>query len=271
VNAAKKLRKPREVFDREREWESLVRFVADPSARARLGIVYGRRRQGKSWLLERISNRVGGWYWEAIEGTSRQQLDALASAFRDWTKLPARPHFEGWSEALQAVWQAGPPVVVLDEVQHLVASAPELPSILQTRVSREGGPRLILCGSALGPMRGLLGSDAPLRGRASLELIVGPFDYRIAARYWRAKENITAVQSLEAALQSNTVNWQSHLLLAYGYAKVGEYDKARSEAARAAELNKDKGAVAGVEQRLRKVFRAPAALLTNSYQFSSIY
>jgi AAA+ ATPase superfamily predicted ATPase len=194
MRTAKTLRKPREVFDRAREWESLVRFVADPSARARLGIVYGRRRQGKSWLLERISNRVGGWYWEAIEGTARQQLDAFASAFSDWTKLPARPHFEGWSEALQAVWQAGPPVMVLDELQHLVASAPELPSVLQTRVSREGGPRLIVCGSALGPMRGLLRSDAPLRGRASLELIVGPFDYRIAARFWRAKDKIAAVQ-----------------------------------------------------------------------------
>ena len=63
-----------------------------------------------------------------------------------------------------------------------------------------------------------------------------------------AGESVAAVKSLEAALQSNTVNWQSHLLLAYAYAKVGDYDKARSEAARTAELNKDKGAIAGVLQ-----------------------
>ena len=63
-----------------------------------------------------------------------------------------------------------------------------------------------------------------------------------------AGENVAAVHSLEAALQSNTVNWQSHLLLAYACAKVGEYEKARSEAARAAELNKDKEAAVAVLQ-----------------------
>jgi hypothetical protein len=137
---------------------------------------------------------VGGWYWEAIEGTARQQLDAFASVFARWTRLPAAPRFEGWIDALHALWQAVPPVVVLDEFQHLVASAPELPSILQARVSRSGGPRVIACGSALGPMRRLLGADAPLRGRATLELVVKPFDYRTAAKYWRVRDKAQAVR-----------------------------------------------------------------------------
>lgn len=74
-----------------------------------------------------------------------------------------------------------------------------------------------------------------------------------------AGEDVAAVQSLESALRSNTVNWQSHLLLAYAYARVSEYDKARSEAVRAAELNMDKGAVAGVLQgKLFLMERKPA-------------
>ena len=190
----KKLPKPRTIFDRETEWQRLVEFVAGESSRARFGVVYGRRRQGKSWLLERISDRASGWYWEAIEGTSRQQLDDLALTFSRWARLPAAPRFDRWADALAAIWQANPPVMVLDEFQHLVAAAPELPSVLQTRVSRPGGPRLIVCGSALGPMRQLLGSDAPLRGRASLEMIVGPFDYRTAARYWRSRDVSSAVK-----------------------------------------------------------------------------
>jgi tetratricopeptide (TPR) repeat protein len=63
-----------------------------------------------------------------------------------------------------------------------------------------------------------------------------------------AGENVAAVKSLETALQSNTVNWQSHLLLAYAYAQVGEFEKARGQASRAAELNKDKGPIAGLLQ-----------------------
>src|SRR5450759_2316032 len=45
--------------------------------------------------------------------------------------------------------------------------------------------RLILCGSALSTMRGLLTGTAPLRGRASLELVLHPFGYRDAALFWQ--------------------------------------------------------------------------------------
>ncbi len=191
--------KPREVFDRVEEWTSLDRFVRAPGDRTRFGIVYGRRRQGKSWLLERLAERASGWYWEAIEGTSRQQLDRFAAYFRAVTKLSVLPRFDDWSGALDAIWAAKPRVVVLDEFQYLVDAAPELPSVLQTRVSRAGGPRVIACGSALGAMRGLLATGAPLRGRASLELLVGPFDFRTAATYWgvgRAWETAVMLHAL---------------------------------------------------------------------------
>lgn len=187
-------RKPREIFDREREWSELARFASDNRAMGRFGVVYGRRRQGKSWLLERIAERARGWYWEALEGTARQQLDALATTFARWARLPAAPHFAGWDDALRSLWDARPPLVVLDEFQHLVTSAPELPSVLQAFISRRGGPRVVVCGSALGKMRRLLNVEAPLRGRASLELVARPFDYRTAAKYWKVADRVQAVQ-----------------------------------------------------------------------------
>ncbi len=53
---------------------------------------------------------------------------------------------------------------------------------------------LILCGSALSVMGGLLAGRAPLRGRASLELIVQPFDYLVAAGYWNVVQPSLAVR-----------------------------------------------------------------------------
>ncbi len=192
------LTKPRSVFARSDEWAQLSAFVTAGNERARFGVVYGRRRQGKSWLLERAAERARGWYWEAIEGTARQQLDAFAAAFARFARLPAAPRFEHWASALEAVWRASPTLLVLDEFQFLVDASPELPSVLQTRVSRAGGPKVIVCGSALGAMRRLLATDAPLRGRASLELLVSPFDYRTAARYWHTENDPESAVCLHA-------------------------------------------------------------------------
>jgi hypothetical protein len=96
------------------------------------------------------------------------------------------------------VWHAAPRVLVLDEFQFLVQASPSLPSVLQTRVSRAGGPRTIVCGSALGAMRSLLTTDAPLRGRASLEMLIRPFGYRTAAQYWRMGRDWDAAVRLHA-------------------------------------------------------------------------
>lgn len=65
-----------------------------------------------------------------------------------------------------------------------------LPSIIQKafgprrRERLASRARLILCGSALSFMGGLLSGTAPLRGRAGLDLTVSTFDYRTAGAFW---------------------------------------------------------------------------------------
>ncbi|MGO8958921.1 MAG: ATP-binding protein [Streptosporangiaceae bacterium] len=44
--------------------------------------------------------------------------------------------------------------------------------------------RLLLCGSAISVMGRLLAGNAPLRGRAGLELVLRPFGYAESARFW---------------------------------------------------------------------------------------
>lgn len=51
--------KPDRVFDRDREWAGLVRFATSSSPDVRLGIVSGRRRQGKTFLLDALADVVG--------------------------------------------------------------------------------------------------------------------------------------------------------------------------------------------------------------------
>jgi len=54
--------KPNDVVDRDPEWGLLTDFVADPSPAMRLGIVSGRRRHGKSFLLQSLKEAMGGLY-----------------------------------------------------------------------------------------------------------------------------------------------------------------------------------------------------------------
>jgi hypothetical protein len=52
------LDKPADVFDRAYEWDDLARFATEPAPGLRIAVVRGRRRHGKSFLLERLCRGV---------------------------------------------------------------------------------------------------------------------------------------------------------------------------------------------------------------------
>ena len=73
-------RKPGWVFDRDFEWDVLANFAGSPSPRARLGVVSGRRRQGKTFLLRALAETVGAFYYAAAETTAAESLRDLGGA-----------------------------------------------------------------------------------------------------------------------------------------------------------------------------------------------
>jgi len=197
------LDRPSDMFDREREWLALSRFVQDGTPGATLGVVSGRRRQGKTYLLDALAGTTGGFYFAATEGTAAESLRQIGAALTErlGTTVPIRP--KDWHEVvdlLLALGDDGPLPVVIDEFPYLVQAEPSLPSIIQAalgprRAERlRSRTRLLLCGSALSFMGGLLSASAPLRGRAGLELVVQPFDHRTAAEFWQLTDPGLAVR-----------------------------------------------------------------------------
>ncbi|MCF2526118.1 AAA family ATPase [Yinghuangia soli] len=187
------MRKPVEMFDRDFEWSALTRFITDPQPGATLGVVSGRRRQGKTFLLEAACRAAGGFYFGATEGADAESLRRISAALTEHVR-PASPfHFANWAEAIDALLALGTEhsvPVVIDEFPYLARANSELPSVIQEalrplRDQRAASrTRLLLCGSALSFMGSLLSGNAPLRGRAGLELIVRPLDHRLAADFW---------------------------------------------------------------------------------------
>jgi AAA+ ATPase superfamily predicted ATPase len=192
------LRKPDHVFDREREWDGLVRFATADSADVRLGIVSGRRRQGKTYLLDALTTAADGFFFAAADSTEAESLADFGQVLASRTG-GGRYAFGGWDEALRRLFEiTGNGLVVIDEFPYLCKASPSLPSLIQRALgpggyARQAQARLLLCGSAMSVMGDLLAGDAPLRGRASLELIIRPFGYRDAAKFWDISDPRLAV------------------------------------------------------------------------------
>ncbi len=176
--------RPEKVFAREWEWQQIVAFTKG------LGVVSGRRRHGKSFLLRELTAaRSDSIYHQAIEVDRRTALDRFARSLAKRHGWPAPPRFDDWEQALRAAFTNGVALLVLDEFPYLLRSSPELLSVVQLLIDdwRQFGAAngLILCGSSLSVMSTILGAASPVHGRATLDLSMPPFDYRTSAAYWQ--------------------------------------------------------------------------------------
>lgn len=178
-------------------------FIDTPIGRPLLGLVYGRRRIGKSTLLVNEAQRRNGFYFEATRAATRVQLDRLGAALGDYLGV-GRIALSSWEEALESLLgleSTGPVPVVIDEFGYVLEADRSVDSTIAAalgpgaRRSGEGYTRLVLCGSAISVMRALTAGEAPLRGRAGMELIMYPDDFRAAtARLTDPNDLRTAAQ-----------------------------------------------------------------------------
>src|SRR5215469_17634723 len=130
--------KPGQLFDRETEWAELTEFATSDELGATLGLVYGRRRQGKTLLLESLALELGGFMFAATQQSEAQNLADLGAAYAAYRKLRQPVVFRSYREALDELLRLGeerPTAVIIDEFPYLIASTPALPSYLQQALS----------------------------------------------------------------------------------------------------------------------------------------
>jgi AAA+ ATPase superfamily predicted ATPase len=220
------------MFDRDWEWEQLSRFVCDDQAGATLGVVSGRRRQGKTFLLEGICEATDGFYYGATEAVPRHEaLRQLGEAVTAFAGTPGTVRFDDWGQAIDALLGLAadrPMPVVLDEFPYLAREARDLPSVIQKALSprrpqrQASRSRLLLCGSSISFMGGLLSGGAPLRGRAGLELIVPTFNFRQAAEFWGISDPRLA--ALVYFVVGGTPAYRTEYLRGAAPARLDEFD-----------------------------------------------
>ncbi|MEM7244100.1 MAG: ATP-binding protein [Acidobacteriota bacterium] len=158
-----------------------------------LAVLHGRRRIGKTRLLLEWANRHDGLYTVADQSAPEIQRRYLAQSiasrfpgfadvtYPDWSSLFDRLGTEAQSQE----WR-GP--LILDELPYLVATSPEVPSVLQRFVdhhARQSRLVLAVAGSSQRMMQGIvLSANAPLYGRARVLLKLGPLEPGWVLRVW---------------------------------------------------------------------------------------
>ena len=164
--------------------KDLILFEEDyQSKRSELVILYGRRRIGKSTLLEKFAQGKSCFFFQAGKEKKQKQLKRFISEFSQVLGNPpliAKLRLTEWNEALLMLEQnleilmktkrGTKAIIIFDEFQWMCEGAPELLSDLQRYWDKSWKKRgdlfLILCGSSMSFMVGeVLSKKSPLFGR----------------------------------------------------------------------------------------------------------
>ena len=164
-------------LDREPESKRLRRLIR--RREGSLGVLYGRRRCGKSRLLREVIPAKRSVYFVGDDREATIQRASLATEMARTVDGFADVSYPDWESLLGRWWSDAPSdtVLILDELPSMVARAPELPSLLQKILDQrfERGVHLVVAGSSQRMMQGLvLDRSAPLYGRAREILKISP-------------------------------------------------------------------------------------------------
>lgn len=171
-----------ELIDRAAQLTALQRLAADPGPR--LGLLSGRRRVGKTFLLDHAWPDRRVFYFLAADSTpALNRLDFV----RDLATFTGRDldpaDFPTWRAVFRQLVHSTlqePLVVVIDEFQYVLGGDDDAASQLVAVWDVEARGRdltIVLCGSELDTMSRLREADQPLHGRFDWSHRLMPFDY----------------------------------------------------------------------------------------------
>lgn len=162
--------------------------------KAKLIILYGRRRVGKTELLKEFLKKHKGMYILARQESETDQLKKISSQVAEYynDKVLLVNPFASWDALFTYIAEKPRVPIIFDEFPYIVQSSKKVTSILQdywdNHFSKKG-TFFILCGSSITMMEKLLGKKSPLYGRRTEQILLEPLKYSDASLFFPQKFN----------------------------------------------------------------------------------
>jgi len=174
---------------REREIASLNKLYN--SDKFEFVVLYGRRRVGKTALINRFIEGKSAIYYMGVESNAKQNLENLSKCIIEYASgIDAESSFASFQIALETVFRLAEKeriILAIDEYPYVARASKSLASTLQLLIDKykdRSKLMLILCGSSMSFMEDhVLAYKAPLYGRRTSQIKLLPFDFEESCQY----------------------------------------------------------------------------------------
>lgn len=176
---------------REKELEALEKLYR--SDKFEFAVIYGRRRVGKTALINHFIDDKKSIYFMGVESNEKQNLENLSKSIIEFSSgIQAETYFSSYQAALEYTFKLAEKervILVIDEYPYVARASKSLASTLQMLIDKykdESKLMLILCGSSMSYMEDqVLAYKSPLYGRRTAQMKIIPFDFEECCTYLR--------------------------------------------------------------------------------------
>lgn len=156
-------------------------------------VIYGRRRVGKTALINEFIKDKETISFTGLESTVSQNLENLSRAIHLYMgTIGEAPIYQSFQSALETIFELAENkrvIFVIDEYPYVAKAYKAFSSVIQTMIDKHKDKSklyLILCGSSMSFMEEqILGYKSPLYGRSTAQFKILPFDFTESRKYFK--------------------------------------------------------------------------------------
>jgi len=156
-------------------------------------VIYGRRRVGKTALINEFIKDKEAIFFTGIESNAQQNLENFSRSILSYAdEALENTMFPSFQAALEYVFKLAEKkriILVIDEYPYVAKASKSLASTLQSLIDKNKDTSklfLILCGSSMSFMENhVLAYKAPLYGRRTAQFKILPFDFFESRSYFK--------------------------------------------------------------------------------------